>query len=199
MKKGILFVLCAALILCTAGCMPNLTPPDSSLPEELPAAPAAQIEKIDITIDNWDDYFEIGYHHILYTDGPDGNPVKISAHTGLTLKEGYRIALDDPTKQTSVTFDTDIEYRYYFVDYDFENNTFHIDKPSGNNHVLEDQKTSVFNNECCEQNIKASPRGIRTIGQGWMGEVENGERQEEQICVIKSVTKAEGVLYAYVE
>ena len=202
MKKALILCLCFLLCISLFGCVKDSENAGgseiNSESENENNAPVQKIEKFEINSDNWDDYFRYDYCHIVYTDGPGGDVLMITTNLGIALKDGYRIVLDDPSKQSSVAFEVKGEYYLSYVNYDFENRTVEMGEPSGNSHTIPYENKVIFDNACCELN-KSYPRGIRSVGQNWVGEVENGPVQEEQVFRILDVTSAQGTVYVYVE
>lgn len=119
MKKLVMMLLAITMVLGLAACGSE----DSD--NDKPVVP--ETETVEITIDNWQDYFEIVEGTHVSTNSFD-EPENIYPKLSLELKEGYTLGTDE--WGNTIDYELAIEYTYtaayYNVEMDVENCTLTI-------------------------------------------------------------------------
>ena len=111
MRKIIALLLVAVMCLSFVGC--DQTPPNDTIIENEP-----QYEIVEITLDNWQDYFELCTHHEFEENG-FGEFEMITTYYTLVSKSG--IVFDINKSEVTVELTANIEDKTYTVD--LENKT----------------------------------------------------------------------------
>ena len=109
-KNGAIFALS---ILMLAGCS-STSNSSTPTPEET--------ETIEITIDNWQDYFEIKEDYSYYYNGFDEISEMYKVYN-FYLKDGMTF-VEDSCQEIAVEYEYDMDYDYTFANVDWEKGTF---------------------------------------------------------------------------
>ena len=153
------------------------------------------IKEVQITIDNWDQYFEFGYSYDYYMNSFD-EITHINCASGFKLKDEYQIVMDNSC-ETSVSFEATLESYDANVTYDFDKGSFTVSEPlSEGKHTT--NHTTTYHKSVNESYGKESPAdGVAGMGSMWQGSSEGGNVQEESVTRIVEVLRAQGTLYIY--
>ena len=157
------------------------------------------IREVTITQDNWSEYFEIAdtYSYNYYYNSFK-EITTLNCSTGLKLKDGYKLVLDDSQRKTSVAFEAELVRFYADVTYDFTAGICVVGEKGeqadmGNSKLF----TTTYTPNVYMKTEMDPGDGIAGIGYSWQGLLEDGPMQKEVVSYIQQVTRAQGTLYIY--
>ena len=160
---------------------------------------AKGIREITITLDNWNEYFEIaeGYSYTHYYNSFK-EITTINASTGIKLKDQYKLVQDDNDRRTSVAFEADLQRFNAEVTYDFDNGTCTVGEKGEIADMGNPKRfTNTYTPGVYHKTEMDPGDGVMGIGYTWQGIKEDGVVQNEYVSYILQMTRAQGTLYIY--